>query len=69
MYDCCKEKLEFDHLEVKLLLNILSQVSHYSMRFKSSDTSIMSDPVPAIPRQGIVEQSITGESNLFLQIA
>ncbi|KAJ7390500.1 hypothetical protein OS493_024532 [Desmophyllum pertusum] len=32
-------------------------VSHYSMRFNSSDHSIMSDPVPAIPLQGITPQS------------
>lgn len=33
------------------------QVSHYSLRFHSSDADIMSDPVPSIRHQGIVQQS------------
>jgi len=50
------------------LLNVLFQVSHYSMSFKSSDTSIMPDPVPVIPLQGIVPQTISGENYLHLQV-
>ena len=50
------------------LLNISFQVSHYSMSFKSSDTSIMPHPVAAIPLQGIVPQTISGENYLHVQV-
>ena len=40
---------------------LIFQVSHYSLRFHSSDADIMSDPVPSIRHQGIVQQSTEGE--------
>lgn len=45
--------------EVQITWFSFPQVSHYSLSFKSSDTSIMPDPVPAIPRQGIVPRTIS----------
>lgn len=43
--------------ELRISWFSLPQASHYSMSFESSDRSIMGDPRPSIPLQGIVGQA------------